>query len=112
MRVAVVQLNTPDVVDETLARIRHWVRQAAGAGAKLIALPENFAFFGEEAQKRDIAERLDGAFPGPILGTLAEAAKAHGLWIVGGGMPERSEDVARPYNTSVLVNPKGEVAAT
>ncbi|HEX3771439.1 MAG TPA: carbon-nitrogen hydrolase family protein [Polyangiaceae bacterium] len=112
MRVAVVQLNAQDVVDDNLARVRHWVAQAAGAGAKLVALPENFAFFGEEAQKRDIAERLDGAFPGPILGALAEAAKTHGIWIVGGGMPERSEDVARPYNTSVLVNPKGAVAAT
>ncbi len=27
---------------------------------------------GEEAQKRELAERLDGAFPGPILGALAE----------------------------------------
>jgi predicted amidohydrolase len=112
MRVAVVQLNAQDVVEENLARVGHWVGQAAGAGAKLVALPENFAFFGEEAQKRDIAERLDGAFPGPILGALAASAKQHGVWLVGGGMPERSEDVARPYNTSVLVNPKGEVAAT
>jgi deaminated glutathione amidase len=112
MRVAVVQLNAQDVVAENLARVRHWVAQAAAAGGQLIALPENFAFFGEEAQKRDIAERLDGAFPGPILGALAETATKHGVWIVGGGMPERSDDTARPYNTSVLVDPKGSIAAT
>jgi predicted amidohydrolase len=112
MRVAVVQLNAQDVVDENLARVQHWVAQAAAAGARLVALPENFAFFGEEAQKRDIAERLDGAFPGPILSALAASAIKHGVWIVGGGMPERSDDVARPYNTSVLVDPKGAVAAT
>ena len=112
MRVAVVQLNAQDVVDANLARVQHWVAQAAAAGARLVALPENFAFFGEEAQKRDIAERLDGAFPGPILGALVASAIKHGVWIVGGGMPERSDDVARPYNTSVLVDPKGAVAAT
>jgi predicted amidohydrolase len=112
MRVAVVQLNAQDVVEENLGQVQHWVGQAAAAGAKLIALPENFAFFGEEAQKRDIAEQLDGAFPGPILTALAASATQHGVWIVGGGMPERSEDVARPYNTSVLVDPKGNVAAT
>ena len=112
MRVAVVQLNTQDSVPENLARVRHWVAQAAAAGAQLVALPENFGFMGEEAQKRELAERLDGAFPGPILGALTEAAARHGVWIVGGGMPERSDDVTRPYNTSVLVDPKGAVAAT
>jgi predicted amidohydrolase len=112
MRVAVVQLNTQDGVQENLARVRHWVAQAAAAGAQLVALPENFAFMGEEVQKREIAERLDGAAPGPILGALAEAASKHGIWLVGGGMPERSDDAARPYNTSVLVDPSGHVAAT
>src|ERR1019366_5902903 len=110
MRVAVVQLNAQDVVEENLARVHHWIAQAAAAGAKLVSLPDKFAFFGEEAQKRDIAERLDGAFPGPILSALIASATKHGVWVVGGGMPERSADVARPYNTSVLVDPKGGVA--
>jgi predicted amidohydrolase len=112
MRVAVVQLNTQDDLAKNLERVRHWVAQAAGAGAQFVALPENFAFMGEEAQKRELAERVDGAFPGPILGALMESAKEHGVWIVGGGMPERSDDVARPFNTSVLVDPKGGVVAT
>jgi predicted amidohydrolase len=111
MRVAVVQLNTQDGVQENLIRVRHWVAQAAAAGAQLATLPENFAFMGEEAQKREIAERLDEASPGPILGALAETAAKHGIWLVGGGMPERSDDAARPYNTSVLVDPSGHVAA-
>jgi predicted amidohydrolase len=112
MRVAVVQLNTQDDLTRNLERVRHWVVQAAGAGAQLVALPENFAFMGEEAQKRELAERVDGAFPGPILGALIELAKEHGVWIVGGGMPERSDDLARPFNTSVLLDPKGAVVAT
>jgi predicted amidohydrolase len=112
MRVAVVQLNTQDKVQDNLARVQHWVAQAAAAGAQLVALPENFAFMGEEAQKRELAERVDGAFPGPIVGALADAACRHGVWVVGGGMPERSDDVTRPYNTSVLVDPEGRVTAT
>ncbi len=111
MRAAVVQLNTQDDVVENLARVRYWIGEAAAAGAQIVALPENFAFMGEEAQKLALAERVDGASPGPILATLADSAAKHGIWIVGGGMAERSDDVARPFNTSVLVDPRGAVVA-
>jgi predicted amidohydrolase len=111
MRVAVVQMNSQDDVGANLARATHFIEEAARAGASLVGLPENFAFMGEEAQKREIAEPLSGTY-GPIVSTLVEAARAHRVWIVGGGMPEKSKDIARPYNTSVLVSPSGEVAAT
>jgi len=112
MRVAVVQLNTQDELLLNLSNARAWIARAAQAGAQLVTLPENFAFMGEEARKRELAERVDGAFPGPIVSALSEEAAARGVWVLGGGMPERSDDPARPYNTSVLVNPKGEIAAS
>src|ERR1700678_1811458 len=102
MHVAVVQLNVQDDVGAHLRRAQHWIAQSPAPGAQLIVLPENFAFRGEEARKRELAERLDGALSGPILGALAESAANHGVWIIGGGMPEASDDIARPYNTSVL----------
>jgi len=111
VRVAIVQLNSQEEPVENLLRVRDWVARAAGQGARLVTLPENFAFMGEEAKKRGLAERVDGAFPGPILGTLMECAAKHGVWVLGGGMPERSDDEARPYNTSVLVDPGGAVVA-
>jgi predicted amidohydrolase len=111
MHVAVVQLNSQDDVTDNLSRVRRWVGEAAKSGARLVALPENFAFMGEEARKREIAERVDRSPPGPILGTLVEVASSHGVWVMGGGMPERSDDPTRPYNASVLVDPRGSVAA-
>jgi predicted amidohydrolase len=112
MLVAVVQLNSQDDVAGNLSRVKHWIAEAAAAGAKLVVLPENFAFMGEEAGKREIAERLDGGLRGPILTAIADSAAAHGAWVIGGGMPEKSSDPARPYNTSVLVDPQGSIAAT
>jgi predicted amidohydrolase len=112
MRASVVQLNTQDDLDHNLERVRHWVAQAAAEGSQLVTLPENFSFMGEEARKRELAEHLDGAFPGPILTTLSESAAKHGVWVLGGGMPERSEDPARPYNTSVLVDARGALVAS
>jgi predicted amidohydrolase len=111
MQVAIVQLNTQDDVAANLARVRHFAAEAAAAGAQLVVLPENFAFMGEEAARRDLAERLDGTFSGPILSCLAESATKHGIWLLGGGMPERSDDVARPFNTAILVDARGELAA-
>lgn len=113
MRVAVVQLNSQDDVGHNLARVRHWIAQAAAAGAQLVALPENFAFMGEESVKREVAEavhRTGGGF-GPIVNALLELAAKHGVWVLGGGLPERSADPARPYNSSVLVSPAGAVVA-
>ncbi|MEI7894744.1 MAG: carbon-nitrogen hydrolase family protein, partial [Myxococcales bacterium] len=110
MLVAVVQLSSQDNVEENLAQVRTFVAQAARSGAELIVLPENFAFMGEEAGKQVVSESLDQA-PGLILGTLLDAAARHGVWIVGGGMPERSSDPDRPFNTSVLVSPAGALAS-
>src|SRR5262249_5717820 len=90
LRVGVVQLSSQDDVAKNLARAVELVAKAASEGAKLVVLPENFAFMGTEEGKRALAESLDGAASGPIRTALAEAAKRSGVTIVAGGMPERS----------------------
>ena len=112
LTVAVVQLSSQGDIEHNLGRVRHWASEAARAGAKLVALPENFALMAEdEDQKRQAAESLEGArgSRGPILDAITEVAKAHGVFVVAGGMPEKSDDPVRPYNTSVLVSPGGEI---
>lgn len=106
---AVVQLSSQDDLTQNLARVRDLALRARDEGAELVALPENFAFMGEEEKKRSIAEDIDGS--GEIMTTLRSTAIALGVWIVAGGMPEKSDDPARPFNTSILVSPSGEVVA-
>lgn len=108
MNVAVIQLNSQDDVPANLARARALVSEAARAGAELVALPENFAFMGEEEKKRGVAEAVPG---GPITAAVVSAAKESGVWIVAGGMPEGSGDPQRPFNTSLLVAPDGRIVA-
>ncbi len=111
MRAAVIQLSSQDDIASNLERVRSLVGEAARAGAEIVALPENFAFMGEEEQKRGIAESTADADAGPITRAVVETARTHGVWVVAGGMPEASGDPARPFNTSLLVAPEGKVVA-
>jgi predicted amidohydrolase len=95
-------------VAENLAAARRGIAEAAERGAAVVLLPENFAYFGDEAGKRNVAEKLDG--DGPIVAALRDAARAHRVTIIAGGMPERSADPARPYNTCAVFGPDGLLA--
>jgi len=110
MRVSVVQMNSQADVAKNLERVSDLVTRAADAGAELVALPENFAFMGESDEaKREIAEDLAGS--GPIVTTLSKLARDRALFVLAGGMPEKSADDARPYNTSALFAPNGALLA-
>jgi len=113
LTVAAIQLSSQDDVAANLAQCRHWVERAAQAGAKLVVLPENFAFFGADAQRLDISEPLlaSGSEAAPIQRALSELARELGVTLVGGGMPTHSPDAGRPYNTAVVFGTDGRLAA-
>src|SRR5690606_11449590 len=46
---------------------------------------------------------------GPIQDFLAEQARRHGVWLVGGTLPLRSPDADRIYNACLVVGPDGAV---
>jgi predicted amidohydrolase len=110
LRVAAVQMSAQDDVAENLAECARLTREAARVGARLVVLPENFAYFGPEARRREIAEPL-GDTSRPIQRALAEMARANSVSVVAGGMPEKSDDPARPYNTCVVFDREGERVA-
>lgn len=114
VQAAVIQLSSQEDVAQNLARVRELVIEAGKCGAELVALPENFAFMGEESKKREIAERIDagaGEPFGPIVDALRLAARDARVWLVAGGMPEASHDPDRPYNTSLLFEPDGRLVS-
>lgn len=116
MKVAALQMvSTPDV-DENLATARRLIAQAAQAGAELVALPEYFCLMGlRDGDKLRIAEDLaDDALSStntPIQTTLAQAAREHGVWVIGGTLPLRSPKADRVYNSLMVYDPQGKQAA-
>ena len=105
------QLSSQDSLEQNLDVCAGLVQQASERGARLIVLPENFAYFSADLSRRDIAEALSGP-PGPIREALGRWARTHGVTLIAGGFPERSNNPLRPYNTCAVVAPSGEVIAS
>ncbi|MEP7122533.1 MAG: carbon-nitrogen hydrolase family protein [Byssovorax sp.] len=109
---AAVQMSSQTDVGENLDLASELLREGARRGAKIALLPENFAYFGDDAGKRAFAEELSPeACTGPIAIRLANIARELDIHVIAGGMPERSDDPDRPYNTCAVFAPDGRLAA-
>ena len=86
-KAAVVQMASGPNVSANLLEVERLAEEAVGAGARLLVLPENFAFLG--LAERDILGigEEDGA--GPLQEFLAQLARRLGVWLVGGTVPIR-----------------------
>jgi deaminated glutathione amidase len=108
MLAAVVQMNSGSDVSRNLDRAQTLVGDAAKAGAGLIVLPEKWALLGPGEAIASGAEPLDG----PIVSAATAWAREHGVYLCAGSVPEDPGDGGKPYNTSLLIDPEGSIAAT
>ncbi|MBS0387180.1 MAG: carbon-nitrogen hydrolase family protein [Proteobacteria bacterium] len=84
-RVAAVQMCSGGERDANLATAGRLLQAAAGQGARVAVLPENFSLMAQrDADRRALAE-ADGA--GVVQDFLAETAARLKLWIVAGSVP-------------------------
>ena len=109
MRVAAIQMTSGPQVAENLEQARALLEAAAGGGARLAVLPENFSFMGlKDADKRAVAE-ADGG--GPVQDFLAGTAQRLKLWIVGGTTPLRAGSDGRVAAASLVYDADGRRVA-
>jgi predicted amidohydrolase len=88
LRVAAIQMTSGTEVGANLREAGRLIGAAARAGARLVVLPENFSCMPHaEADRLAIAED-DGA--GAAQDFLAEQARTHQVWLVGGTIPLRA----------------------
>lgn len=104
--VAAIQLNTGADLAANLASTRDLLVEAAAAGARLAALPENFAFMGaRESDKLPHAE-ADGG--GLIQEFLAQTARELSITLIAGTVPIRvPSDAERVYAASLVYSASG-----
>lgn len=102
--VAVVQMDTQNDKQANWQQMATFVDEAAAKGAQLVAFPEVVNILSE-------APVYAEPIPGPTTELLMRKAKEHHIWIHGGSISEVNPDGPRTYNTTVLINPDGEIVA-
>jgi predicted amidohydrolase len=107
MRVALCQVNSRHDRAANLAAALELLERAAAAGADLAVLPEYVDYLGP-VDGEPAPEPVDG----PFAATFAGAARRHGLWVLAGSFHESGPDPHHTYNTSLLFDRDGALAAS
>lgn len=103
--VAAIQMISTPSVSENLATAKRLVAQAASQGAMLVVLPEYWAIMGQhETDKLGHAEQPGS---GPIQDGMAQMAREHGIWLIGGTLPLVSPEAGKVLNTTLVYDPQG-----
>jgi len=103
LTVAACQMCSTLDKDANRAVAERLVREAAGQGATLIALPELFNCLGPLPEMIAQAEPL----PGPTSDWLSELAQELGVTLCAGSIAEKSFQPGKGYNTSLIFGPDG-----
>ncbi len=109
MKIAAVQMISGPDPAPNLATAARLVAQAAGGGAQLVVLPEYFPLIGATDEVRLAAREQPGS--GPIQEFLAEAARRHGIWLVGGSIPLAARDPQKLLNSCLVFDDHGRQVA-
>ena len=106
--VAAIQMISSPSVADNLATARHLVAQAAAGGAELVVLPEYWAIMGQ--QETDKLAHAEQPGSGPIQDGMAQMARQHGIWLIGGTLPLVSAQEGKVLNTTLVYDPQGAPA--
>lgn len=109
VRVGAIQMASGPNVAANLAEAERLIQMAVNGGAKLVALPENFAIMGlNDGDKVEVSENPG---KGPIQKFLAAQAKKHGIWLVGGSVPLACDEPGKVFNSCLVYDDKGKQVA-
>ncbi len=105
LTVAVAQMFALDDMQKNYVRAEEMVAEAAAKGARLVVFPEVMNYVGTPTP-----DSFESIPDGEACRRMSAAAKKHTMWVHLGSIREKSEN-GKPYNTSVLFSPDGEINA-
>ena len=108
-RVAALQMVSAPEVAPNLEAAGRLIAAAAAAGARLVALPENFYLIGRQDTDKLRAREAEGT--GPIQDFLSRSAREHRVWLVGGTAPLAGTDERRIRGACLVYDDSGKRVA-
>jgi nitrilase len=108
-KVAAIQMASGSNVSANLLETERLTEAAAKEGAKLVVLPENFAFIGRSCSDATAFSEEPGK--GPLQAFLSQLAKRLGIWLVGGTIPLDAENAAKWRAACTVYDERGRQVA-
>lgn len=109
LRIAAIQMASGPSVAANLSEAEMLLQMAAQQGARLAVLPEYFAIMGMRETDKVAVREAEG--DGPIQRFLAEQAKLHDMWIIGGSVPLMCDAPDKVRNSCLVYDNKGKRVA-
>ncbi|MGR9115286.1 MAG: carbon-nitrogen hydrolase family protein [Gammaproteobacteria bacterium] len=103
---AAIQMASSPNIRSNLLEADKLIGEAAKAGARLVALPENFALMGEHELDKVKAREIDGE--GPIQEFLSNVAQKYGVWVIGGTIPLAGDEANKVRAACLVYDERGE----
>jgi nitrilase len=108
-KVAAVQMASGPNVAGNLSEARRLIEKAVDQGARLVVLPEYFPIMGLSETDKVAVREQPGS--GVIQSFLAETARKHKIWLVGGSIPLVASTPNKVLNTCLVFDEHGEQVA-
>ena len=112
-KMALIQMEVQRSKAKNVIKAKEMICEAADYGANVVVLPEMFICNYDRKSFEENAEPIVN-FRDDEKATaarmLSESAKEHGIYIIGGSIPEKRED-GGVYNTSACFNKTGDLAS-
>ena len=107
-KIGVIQMDSQNDKGVNVKALCDFIDEAAKEGAKLVTMPEMAHCIG-----KNIGEGGPGieTIPGYTIDILKKKAVEHQIYIHCGSIAEYREEDKRYYNTSILLDPSGEIIA-
>ena len=108
-KVAALQMASGPNVAGNLSEARRLIENAVAQGARLVVLPEFFSIMG--MKETDMVAAREQAGTGVMQTFLAEMARKHSIWVVGGSIPMVADAPNKIRNTCLVFDEHGKQVA-